>query len=138
MSQNPYDPPKGSSNIQSGAPNERPIKASRFETLEFVASALRMLAAVTDKKGEHSAPDFCQMVLQLAFDISNSDSSQTEAFLRELKLTRSEDVGDAIYELIDRGYAQANEKDQRSDFDNLYDLSCPQQEWKVFWIEAPN
>lgn len=133
---NPYEPPK-SFEIDVQREIEDQDEVDRIDTLEFVQSALQMVQAITETRGVHvSGIEVCQMILQLAFDLNNSNPQRTIDFLTHLNLKRSEDVGDAIYELLELGYIRKSESDSHTDFDSVFDVAIPSSMWKCCWSDA--
>ena len=133
MLMNPYEPPK-SVRVEPQVDFDDRDEIKRIDTLEYVLSSLQMLQSITTARGTHvSGIDVCRMVLQLAFDLNGSQPAQALEFLRNMQLPRSEDVGNAIYELIDLGYIRNSPDDSRSEFDGVYDVVIPTTAWKCCW-----
>jgi uncharacterized repeat protein (TIGR04138 family) len=63
--------------------------------------------------------DLCRAFVGLAKETYGTDYISK---LTEWNLTTSEKLGDAVYRLIQSGGMEADEQDQRSDFDNQFDI----------------
>jgi len=92
-----------------------------------------------DDEVDLSARDICQMVLSLACRMTAYDSSGDEAleYLTEMNIRTSEDVGLAVDVLDQLGLTIPNAEDHPSDFEGLFDLDIPVEEWALrFDLEA--
>jgi uncharacterized repeat protein (TIGR04138 family) len=98
------------------------------EAVDFI---LRALEFVPNYRGEepadastpvaHSnAKDYCRAFVGLAKDTFGTEYTQV---LSDWGLASSEQLGDAIYRLIECGVMDRNEEDQREDFDGVFDVS---------------
>ena len=128
---NPYAPP--------GSSNDAPVNDSPVtqEALQHVLSAVNY--AIIEKQQNDDdethidAKEICRMVLSHACRMTAYDRSGDEAFafLTEIKLHTSEDVGRAVEQLDRLGLTRADEDDHPSDFDSLFDLAEPAAEWSL-------
>lgn len=131
---NPYEPPNSFQEVQL----DETVPFDRFEVLEFVHSSLQMLPVVAEHREQHvTGLEICQVVLQLAYDLSGSSELAAISFLKQMQLTNSRLVGEAIYELIELGYCKASEDDSLEEFAGVFDIEIPIPQWKCAWSDAP-
>jgi uncharacterized repeat protein (TIGR04138 family) len=135
---NPYSPPSGSfQRDESLQDNQSAIPDELAIDLQHVMSAVNYAIAErqeNDNDEVHiNASEICHMVLALACRMTAYDPSGNEAieYLREMNLHTSNDVGRAVEELDRLGLTRADDDDHPSDFDGLFDLGIPTDEWAL-------
>ena len=134
MSQNPYEPP-----MPPDSPERREIVVDNVEGVDHILEAFRQAVGNDFVPGlgqkNISAHELCCAVVDWAYELTAYDPTATEAlsYLAELKLGRSEDVGREVFELVNAGHFQARENESVHDFDNLYDVTMPFEEWNLNW-----
>ena len=91
------------------------VESSRLSpaALWFIIDALDLVDA---NRVEFSARDVCVAVAQLAWDFHGSHAARK---LRELHLKRSEDVGRAVFALVEAGLLEPSPGDAPPDFAGL-------------------
>ena len=130
---NPYRPP-------ASVDDEEPVVDPRIldpaiidlpPKLEFALGSLQ--AAQFQLKQCHvNGRDVCRAALQIAHDLNGDEAL---LMLNDLGISRSEDLGDAVYKLIEMQVIRANQDDSVDDFSGLFDTSTPSESWEVRWSE---
>ncbi len=132
MDNNPYAPPKTESLARTDRDRKEDDEIELPQPHQFVLGA--MITATSESTRPNNrvdASDICQMVLQLAYELNAGKPIDS---LLQLGISKSEDIGKAVYELEDMGYVSTSEGDVPSDFDSLFDLTKPEHTWKVSWF----
>ncbi|WP_146521535.1 hypothetical protein [Stieleria varia] len=133
---NPYAPPKLPSSVRT-VDDHPPHTDDLPADLQHVTSAVNYAIVERQENDDDEvhidASEICQMVLSLACRMTAYDPTGGEAlaYLSELNVQRSEDVGLAIDELNRLGLTRADDDDDPSDFIGLFDLAVPTADWKL-------
>jgi uncharacterized repeat protein (TIGR04138 family) len=133
---NPYLPPRASGDDSpEGADPMSPKPEARRHALpavqlvqEAFSLALRDPTLVED--GNIDAAAICRVVLELAADRFGAQGKQV---LMDWNIARSEDVGLIAYRLIEAGIMDKSEEAAMEDFDGLFDLAVPPDQWQLRW-----
>ena len=104
--------------------------------LNHVLQSLCSSNEMRSNRGEDphvSARELCDWVLSLACKMTAYDKTGAEAvaYLRELNLATSEDVGRAIQQLQAMGLSNASERDKPDDFIAIFNLNLPESQWTM-------
>lgn len=133
--ENPYASPSTVPDRQnlgeSVGPEDLSVDVHHVYSAFHFAIAERMQS--DDDEVNLSARDICQMVLSLACRMTAYDSTGDEAlaYLTEMNIRTSEDVGLAVGILQQLGLTFPSEGDHPSDFQGLFDLDTPVPEWTL-------
>ena len=88
-----------------------------FETLEFTRNRLTKLRG---SKVKHvSGPELLEGLRVLALE---SFGRLAQTVLNQWGITKTADVGDMVFNLIESGEMEKTEEDSRADFENVYDF----------------
>ena len=135
MDQNPYSSPQTPDNDEPKKVRINPTPGGEhiWEAMELAKSSK---TNEQDFGAIHvTARDLCCAILDLAFKKTKFDESGFTAvlYLEKLKITSSEYVGRAIYDLIEIGGMVPDENDSIEDFSELFDTSLPIEQWGIGW-----
>jgi len=90
-------------------------------TVAWIKGALAFVGRYERKDAGTRHVDAAELCRMLVADFDEREPARVAAWLRDMGLNSSRDIGRIVYALIDAGLCQAGENDSEDDFDAIFD-----------------